>query len=439
MKISTLITVSLIVLTTVQHICKTVPQFHQLHGHLMGAHNSLYSMVEGLLNNGNMSGNFGSIVALNWNGRIVAAKIQQIKSTNGRPTEVRDRMHFNLALAEATHLKAVHQRNFQGFGNVKPEFIACEMGLIPKDKAGGNGKEYLYMIILMDMLDNNFEKKHDDSNQLIKDLRALLKDNVLRLKIYLRMARSLQALHDSGRVHNDIKPANVVAKRDLSAVKWIDYGLIATSGEYTKVRGSPLYYDKRKFKIYNEDRRLFLRGRYVDQNSKAADIWAFALTIYQIECAVADVKEKTTAPGANIAQSFQSNIDAILQVDNDHCFHVSKIHEPADKDGRTILIILTKMLRLNRSQRKITALKVAQKLLSIIQNNDPTFLEHNPIAPTQYDDESSIEDSKGQLLLKISSKKQLELIPELASVDENYGSKIETVIEHPHHSSSIKI
>ena len=443
MRISTLIAVSLTVLATAQHVCKSPDIIKGFFGAILGNHPSIYSMIQGLLNNQNEHGNFGSIVFTQWNNRDVAVKFQKVNSVNQRPVAGLPARHYELALAEASHLDVVSRKNLNNVGNVKPEFFACEKGVI-----NGN-HQHLYVIIVMDKLDNNFERVHN--NLMMTDLRDTLDDPVKRLKIYLRMARSLQAIHDSGRVHNDIKPANVVAKRDLSAVKWIDYGLIAIAGQHSRVRGSPLFYDKRKWKIFRANKTLFFRGRYVDENQKPADIWAFGLTIYQIECKLANAQDRTLAPGdENINQSFQNNIDAILNVnavyahDNPHCFQASGIHVPTDSGNRSIVDILREMLALNRSQRNITALEIARRLMRIIHNNDPHFSETDDIGETPARDPGpAVERADNEVnqdpLLRIELGGPLMPINEWEENIEEEGEKLPLPIEYDGYGEKIHI
>jgi len=377
MKISTLIAASLTVLATAQHVCKSPAQTKDQFDAILGEHDSIYAMIHDSLNDENERGMYGSVVFPQWGNRQVAVKFQKVATQNGLLQDRNQLRRYDLALSEATYLNTVSQNDLPNHGNVKPEFIACEKG----DFMDGN-QHYLYVIIVMDKLDHNF--KSDANNGLMDDLKLDIANPVRRLKIYLRMARSLQAMHHSGLVHLDIKPANVVAKRDLSAIKWIDYGTVEPANSFTKCGGTLTFFDKRKTKIHTMNKQLWFKGRQIDKNMKAVDIWAFGITIYQIECKIANRQDRARlAQGNNINVKFENIIAEIIAnvANQDHCFQPSMIHQLDDNQNRSFLDLLTQILALNRSQRTITAGQIADRMLLIIQKNNPDFLETDNIGP----------------------------------------------------------
>lgn len=94
--------------------------------------------------------------------------------------------------------------------------------------------------------------------------------------LLVQIAEALAYLHESGWVHGDLKPANVLLMADGSA-RLADFGLVAriegTHG-YAPPMGSPDYLPPERNREQLGERGVITRP--------ATDIWAFGVTAYQV-------------------------------------------------------------------------------------------------------------------------------------------------------------
>jgi hypothetical protein len=131
-----------------------------------------------------------------------------------------------------------------------------------------------------------------------QDLEVLLKSQgTLSLRQSMRVAsqvgRALQAAHDAGIIHRDVKPANILVSRDSGTAKLMDFGLalIRDLGEF-------------KDKVFESDSgHITGTPEYVspeqalgDPLGPASDVYSLGLTLYR--CLAGRLPFEAKSPGA---------------------------------------------------------------------------------------------------------------------------------------------
>lgn len=129
------------------------------------------------------------------------------------------------ALLEAENFSNFDELQESELGYLSPEFITCEIGVatINNDETKETF-DLIYIIIVTEMLESNLDSLNKYPNKAgLREKLKTDKNPLDRLKMYLKLARSLENIHTLRKVHNDIKPDNIVADLDLQRVLFIDY------------------------------------------------------------------------------------------------------------------------------------------------------------------------------------------------------------------------
>ena len=111
-----------------------------------------------------------------------------------------------------------------------------------------------------------------DTNRYYPILKA--KKAIDRLSFYIDIGEILDTLHAQNIVHNDFKPANMVVDEN-GRPQLIDFGGSSKVDDLSFVAGTLLYADRVKFES--------LALRQSEPSSPAADIYAFALSLFEME------------------------------------------------------------------------------------------------------------------------------------------------------------
>ncbi|GAB2588403.1 hypothetical protein Aab01nite_43180 [Paractinoplanes abujensis] len=112
-----------------------------------------------------------------------------------------------------------------------------------------------------------------DGGSLAEAIRAGRLDRAAQLDIAIQTAWGLQHAHDSGLVHQDMKPANVMLEPDGTA-KVTDFGLAVAASEGTFGGGTPAYFSPEQAAAAAGDRGVRL--------TPATDVWSWAVTVAEM-------------------------------------------------------------------------------------------------------------------------------------------------------------
>ena len=151
-----------------------------------------------------------------------------------------------------------------------------------------------------------------------RELRELIAEGPLTVarakRVALQIANALEAAHNRGIVHRDIKSANIMVGAD-DRVKIMDFGLARVRGETRLTRsgmtmGTPDYMSPEQ-----------VRGEDVDQRT---DIWSFGVVLYEMltgerpfkggyEQAVMDsILNTEPQPPSTLAPGLSAEVDAVV-------------------------------------------------------------------------------------------------------------------------------
>jgi len=93
-----------------------------------------------------------------------------------------------------------------------------------------------------------------------------------RLKLMVKMAEALNAVHEAGFIHRDICPRNFICTKDMSNIKLIDFGLTVPDKEEFRRpgnrTGTPQYMAPEVVRRRETDQRL--------------DLFSFGVTMYRM-------------------------------------------------------------------------------------------------------------------------------------------------------------
>ena len=178
-------------------------------------------------------------------------------------------------------------------------------------------------------------------------LRQIISKESVRIEQILdwgtQIASALAAAHDAGIIHRDIKPDNIMVRRD-GFVKVLDFGL-AKLGEYTSRTSDP---EAATLQVVQTDPGKIMgtanymspeqtRGQQLDERT---DIWSLGVILYELVTSrlpfhgisASDVVASilTTEPvplqrfSANVPQELQRIVRKALQKDPDERYHLAK-------------------------------------------------------------------------------------------------------------------
>ena len=97
------------------------------------------------------------------------------------------------------------------------------------------------------------------------------KDRINVLRAFRQLLQGVNYIHNSNKVHADLKPANVVLDSDKN-LKIIDFDSAATCNQFNKIRGTPLYMEPNLF--FSED-------IYIEFD-QFMDIYGLGIILYQM-------------------------------------------------------------------------------------------------------------------------------------------------------------
>jgi serine/threonine protein kinase len=375
MHLSSSVVFSILYVATLQSVCKT-PEDIAFEYPELAVDKSIFHMVETALGDSPLKIINSRIVPLDLNGRRVAAKVQKVRSKDGEFIGDEEKRLFKQAVHEAKHLEDFQEFHYSEFGYLSPELIACESDVaFDIDEDDKNVRtEYIYVIILTDLLDGNFEddSKAQTKSPILKELRS--RKPIDRLKVYLKLVRSLENMMMLNKVHGEIHPGNIVATSNLKVVNIVDYGFTHESQSVSPVEGTLLFFDIDRARAFYEEK--LNQNQIVDENLHSIDIWSVGLTIHILECYATGQADGLMTPSEKtFDQDITSNIQMILSEKQNECFAKSKITELLFDGGKNIQSILSEMLETDRSKRQVTARDVARKLLALITATEKGFEE----------------------------------------------------------------
>lgn len=195
-----------------------------------------------------------------------------------------------------------------------------------------------------------------------------------RLQAYREMALGLAELHAINHAHNDIKPENIMAVSQDGEVRLIDFGFLAPTNKH-KNGGSMFFLDKDKFialLTHADSTQIGL----ANTDTWKVDIWALGMTIFQLEN---DLTPKlyfndSLAPLERLLErikigrsTISSMFDAERNMVTNQQWQAARNLNICNAD-KSICIssILDAMMKIERSERTITASEIAERLKQII-------------------------------------------------------------------------
>lgn len=222
-----------------------------------------------------------------------------------------------------------------------------------------------------------------------------------RYRLCSELCRAIDALHEAGQLHNDIKPDNIMVDTSGSqpTIRIIDMGFLCNAADVKSIHGG-----SRKHLGTPGYMSPEIRGWGAGTASEASDTWSVGCTVFYILTSlelVTGVLDKKSEDSQNaLYDSFRENMDEPM-ISIERMARVPGFEQPEITEALSVLLTPNMKIRRRKNQPLLKMAEACEGVSSVKILPSPVA---KPAAPTPVEEPTPKTPKKRKLTRKPSAK-----------------------------------